>query len=78
MLIFANEKNNSIKRLVDTLNLYEKWLGQKINKEKSTLFPSKLISLDQKRNLLQITGFKEGKFPVMYLGVPLISGRLTN
>lgn len=42
------------------------------------IFPSKLINPTQKHDLLRVTGFKEGKFPVIYLGAPLVIGRLTS
>ncbi|KAK2648080.1 hypothetical protein Ddye_015569 [Dipteronia dyeriana] len=56
--------------------MYEKWSGQRISKAKSALIPSKYISLARKRGLLRITGSMEGKFPVTYLGAPLVSQKL--
>ncbi|CAI9759581.1 unnamed protein product [Fraxinus pennsylvanica] len=35
-----------------------------------------MINYSRKRGLLWLTGFKEGLFPVVYLGVPITSGRL--
>ncbi|XP_035548680.1 uncharacterized protein LOC118349195, partial [Juglans regia] len=78
ILSFANGNKRSMKILVyNTLETYEKWSGQIISKDKSALFMSKHISLICKRGLLRITGFKEGIFLAMYLGAPLVSGRLT-
>ncbi|XP_057965296.1 uncharacterized mitochondrial protein AtMg00310-like [Malania oleifera] len=48
-----------------------------ISKEKSAVFFSKKIPIWWKRSLIRLTRFVEGVFPVIYLGVPLISGRLT-
>lgn len=77
LLIFMNGGKRSIKRLIDTLAMYERWSGQLINKKKSAIFPSKLITSSRKCALFRLTGFKEGKIPVIYWSAPLISGRLT-
>ncbi|KAK2641266.1 hypothetical protein Ddye_023029 [Dipteronia dyeriana] len=68
----------SIKRLVEILTTYERWPCQKISREKSVIFPSKLINPTRMLELLRVTGFKEGHFPVIYLGVPFVTGRLTS
>ncbi|XP_035546844.1 uncharacterized protein LOC118348725 [Juglans regia] len=78
ILIFVNGSKRSTKNLVHILETYEKWSGQIISKDKSALFMSKRISLIRKRGLLRLMGFKEGIFPVTYLGAPLVSGRLTS
>ncbi|KAK4848776.1 hypothetical protein QYF36_017173 [Acer negundo] len=78
ILIFANGGKRSIRNLVTALETYEKWSGQRISKDKSALFPSKYIISARKRGLLRITGFREGKFPVTYLGAPLVSRKLTS
>lgn len=59
ILIFANGGKRSIKQLMHTLETYEKWWGQKISRDKSTIFPSNLILASRKRSLLSITSFKE-------------------
>ncbi|KAK3199206.1 hypothetical protein Dsin_022621 [Dipteronia sinensis] len=68
----------SIRNLANALETYEKWSGQRISKAKSALFPSKYITPASKRGLLRITGFLEGKFPVTYLGEPLVSRKSTS
>lgn len=75
-LIFANGQEKSMQGLIDTLPKYEKWLGQKIGKEKSAIFPSNRINSSQILELLRTTSFKEGKFSVTYLGMPFVFGRL--
>ncbi|CAI9755487.1 unnamed protein product [Fraxinus pennsylvanica] len=63
----------------------KKWLtdGDKnskfyqISKEKSAIFFSKSCSVAQKGEVLRESSFKEGQFPVIYLGVPVVQGRLT-
>ncbi|KAF5481513.1 hypothetical protein F2P56_002155 [Juglans regia] len=77
ILVFANGGKRSMKNLMHTLDIYERWSSQEISMDKSALFLSKLISTSRKRSLLSLTGFKECKFLVTYLGVPLVSGRLT-
>lgn len=76
LLVFLIGEKRLLTMLVKTLGLYEKWSSQLINKEKSTIYPAKTISLARKRALLRMTSFVEGHFPVVYLGVPLVSGRL--
>ncbi|TXG69366.1 hypothetical protein EZV62_004301 [Acer yangbiense] len=78
ILIFANGGKRSIRNLVKALETYEKWSGQRINKDKSAIFPSKYISSARKRDLLRVTGFREGYFLVTYLGAPLVYGKLSS
>ncbi|XP_042952180.1 uncharacterized protein LOC122289263 [Carya illinoinensis] len=76
LLIFANGGNKSVRVIIRTLEQYAQWSSQAINKEKSTLFMSKQIPYDRRCGLLNNIGFTEGSFPTIYLGVPLVTGRL--
>lgn len=76
MVIFANGGKISMKMIKEVLNLYAQWLGQVINEDKSSIFLSSKISPHQHRDTLRLTGFSAGSFPVKYLGVPIISGRM--
>ncbi|KAF5468656.1 hypothetical protein F2P56_012795 [Juglans regia] len=76
MMIFANGSKKSVKEIKNTLSLYAQWSGQRVNERKSSIFFSKTISATRRHELLLLTGFSEGKFPVKYLGVPIISGRM--
>ena len=76
VVIFTNGSTRSIQELLFVLDTYEKWSGQRINKEKTTIFFSQKISLGRKRALMTMTGISEGCFPFKYLGVPIILGRL--
>lgn len=78
LLVFANGERRLVSSLVQTLKVYEKWSGQLINKDKLALFFSKHIIMSRRRSLLRLNGFVEGKFPLTYLGVPLVSGWLTS
>ncbi|KAL9666676.1 hypothetical protein QQ045_001012 [Rhodiola kirilowii] len=46
-----------------------------LNPDKSKVFFSEGIGGTRRKTILDITKFKEGKFPVIYLGAPLFSGR---
>lgn len=70
LLVFLNGEKISLKILVKTLGIYEKWSDQLINRDKSASYPAKAISLACQRALLMATGFVEGHFLVAYLGVP--------
>ncbi|XP_042962665.1 uncharacterized protein LOC122296936 [Carya illinoinensis] len=76
ILLFANERRSSLQTIKDTFALYEDWFGQVVSKEKSSIFFSKHATATRKRSSLMLTSFSEGFFPVKYLGVPLLVGRL--
>lgn len=57
---------------VGVLKDYERWIGQRVNHEKSAIFFSKKLSLCRKRELILETGFVEGCFPFTYLGVLIV------
>lgn len=77
LLVLTNGDARLFRRLLRTLEKYESWLGQLINTEKYAIYFSKHINLARRRELLRISGFVEGSFPTTYLGVPLVTGRLT-
>ncbi|KAF5468188.1 hypothetical protein F2P56_012363 [Juglans regia] len=76
VLIFLNGEKRSLHRLGSILAVYERWSGQRISREKSSIFASISISCARRRSLVRLTGFAEGHFPMTYLGVPLVQGRL--
>ncbi|XP_042958082.1 uncharacterized protein LOC122293613 [Carya illinoinensis] len=76
LLMFVNGKKRSIRMLIKTLKHYEEWSGRLINKEKSSIFLSKLIGFARRQSLLRLTGFVDGVFPTTYLGAPLVTGHL--
>ena len=55
---------------------FEQFSGLQVNKQKSAIFMAGL-SDDIKTDFLNTTGFGLGRFPMKYLGVPLISTRLS-
>ncbi|XP_042964506.1 uncharacterized protein LOC122298703 [Carya illinoinensis] len=76
VLIFTNGGRMSMRRLMATLHRYEKISGQLISPSKSTIFFPSHMSLARKNDLKGISGFEEGSWPCVYLGVPLYLGRL--
>ncbi|KAK3188861.1 hypothetical protein Dsin_028422 [Dipteronia sinensis] len=76
VVIFANASKRSIRGLMKVLKKYESWTGQRVNQEKSAIFFSEQLSLRRKNEILDETGFVEGKFPFTYLGVPIVDGKL--
>lgn len=77
IVVFANGSKRSMKALMDTFQLYEKWTGQVINKDKSAIFFAKHCGTIHKHEVLRLSSFREGSFPIIYLGVPVVVGRLT-
>jgi hypothetical protein len=76
LLIFSEASQYSIGVIKAALAEFEELFGLKANPSKSYVFCSG-ISDRLKQLLLQDLQMHEGKFPVRYLGVPLISTRLT-
>jgi hypothetical protein len=75
LLIFSKVSQNSIGIIKAALVEFEELSGLKANPSKSFFFCSG-ISDRLKHLLLQDLQMQEGKFPVRYLGVPLISSAL--
>nr|GEX08393.1 RNA-directed DNA polymerase, eukaryota, reverse transcriptase zinc-binding domain protein [Tanacetum cinerariifolium] len=65
-----------IKFLKESLDDFSRVLGLEPNMNKSTIFFGNVKLGDQRKNL-NVVPFKVGKFPVKYLGVPLITKRLS-
>ena len=65
-----------IRKAYDT-NRFERFSGLQVNKQKGVVFLTG-VNDDVKYDLLNATGFSLGSFPLKYLGVPLISTRLSH
>ncbi|XP_042978817.1 uncharacterized protein LOC122309401 [Carya illinoinensis] len=76
IVIFANGGSFSVRKISKSLQLYERWSGQKVSSSKSSIIFSNHIAINQRQRLLRILGFVEGKLPFKYLGVPILAGRL--
>ncbi|XP_050232971.1 uncharacterized protein LOC126681477 [Mercurialis annua] len=68
--------NTSVSYMKEALLHLQSVSGLKVNNEKSSIFFSN-VSAHNRVNFLNIMDFAEGKLPVKYLGMPLISRRLT-
>ena len=76
LMIFTKGNLHSIMGIQNILKLFYSYFGLQLNAAKSELFSSG-IKRDLVDEIQRVTGFKHGVLPVRYLGVPLISKRLT-
>ncbi|KAL0455390.1 UNVERIFIED_CONTAM: LINE-1 reverse transcriptase [Sesamum latifolium] len=76
LLLFCKADERSMMLFREGLETFAQWSGLEANIHKSHLIVSK-AALAIKPRLLTLLGFQEGVLPVIYLGLPLISSRLT-
>ena len=62
---------------MDELSNFESLSGLQVNRRKSAALMAG-VSENVKNDILSTTGFVMGRLPLKYLGVPLISTRLTH
>ena len=76
LLIFSKGNLDSIMGIQKVLELFFSYSGLQLNNTKTELFSSGVswVGLEE---MHQNTGFKIGLLPVRYLGVPLVTRRLT-
>ncbi|GKV34604.1 hypothetical protein SLEP1_g42967 [Rubroshorea leprosula] len=77
LIIFTDGSLSSVAAIDCVLKEFYVVSGLKVNYSKSEIFTCGL-SLLAVQNLTATYGFKAGSLPVRYLGVPLITGRLTD
>ena len=77
IFLFSGGTISSVKVILHELNRFEGCSGLQVNKLKSAIFIAG-VNGEVKSALLNITGFSLGRFPMKYLGVPLISTRLSH
>ncbi|KAJ0599776.1 putative RNA-directed DNA polymerase [Helianthus annuus] len=75
LFIFARGEVNSARCILTSLSNFTKMSGLVPSNQKSTIFFCN-VNGHVKNAILDIMPFVEGKLPVRYLGVPLISSRL--
>lgn len=76
LMIFSKANKESLEAINNTLRRFSKIFGLHVNKEKSTqIFAG--VTTKMSEQLRQVTGFTLGALPMQYLGVPLVSGRLS-
>ena len=77
IFLFAGGTTSSVRVIMDELNKFENFSGLQVNKKKSAIFLAG-ISDAIRNEMLNITGFSLGRLPMKYLGVPLLSTRLSH
>ena len=77
IFLFSSGTSSSVQVIMDELNKFENFSGLQVNKQKSVIFLSG-VNGEVKNDILNITGFSMGSLPMKYLGVPLISTRLSH
>ena len=68
---------DSVRITMEELAKFEAFSGMQVNKQKSVVF---LAAIDDsvRDAILDMTGFRLGSLPMKYLGVPLISSKLSH
>ena len=77
IFIFAKGNETSVEIIMDELAKFEAFSGMQVNMQKSAVFLAG-VNDNVKSTILNMTGFSMGNFPVKYLGVPLISTKLSH
>ena len=75
ILLLSRGDPSSVQCLLSQLSLFGQTSGLDINPQKSSIFFGGVAG-PQKQVILSMSGFKEGSFPFIYLGVPLSPHRL--
>ena len=63
--------------ILDAFAVFEDLSGQHNNNQKSHIYFGEGFSAQRLEDLIQLSGFKRGNFPVVYLGAPLFKGALS-
>ncbi|KAL2252961.1 UNVERIFIED_CONTAM: Retrovirus-related Pol polyprotein from type-2 retrotransposable element R2DM [Sesamum indicum] len=76
LLLFCRADMDSIRVFKMGLDRFVEWSGLRLNVQKSHLIISRSAQ-DRKEQMLAVLGFQEGHLPMRYLGLPLLSSRLS-
>ncbi|KAL2223560.1 UNVERIFIED_CONTAM: hypothetical protein Sindi_3084800, partial [Sesamum indicum] len=76
LLLFCRADLNSLRTLKRGLDRFAEWSGLRLNVQKSHVIISRSAQA-WKDQILTIMGFQEGQLPMRYLGLPLLSSRLS-
>ncbi|XP_043697111.1 uncharacterized protein LOC122647869, partial [Telopea speciosissima] len=76
LMIFVKGNRDSILASLGGLDEFAALSGLQLNRSKSSIILGGLTQTSS-LELLDLTGFSETKLPIRYLGVPLVSGRLS-
>ena len=74
-LLFCRARREDLQAIQNILTSFEHASGQKINREKTTLFFSKPVSDDMKREIIDFLGVTEIKEYEKYLGLLAVVGK---
>ncbi|XP_051135512.1 uncharacterized protein LOC127254464 [Andrographis paniculata] len=74
IIIFTSFDTSGLDNILKFLDDYESILGQRINKDKSSIILPKLCPAAIQRDLICRTGFNIAELPINYLGAPLFVG----
>ncbi|XP_011101787.1 uncharacterized protein LOC105179848 [Sesamum indicum] len=76
LLLFSRADLESINVLKMGLDRFAEWSGLRLNVQKSHVIISRSVQ-GWKNQILEAMGFQEGQLPMRYLGLPLLSSRLS-
>ena len=74
-LLFCRARREDLQAIQNILTSFEHASGQKINREKTTLFFSKAVPDEMKREIIEFLGVAEIKEYEKYLGLPAVVGK---
>ena len=74
-LPFCRASRSDLQVIQNILVLYEQASGQELNREKTSIFCSKVVSEETKANLSAFLGVQEVKEYEKYLGLPAVVGK---
>ena len=74
-LLFCRARMEDLQVIQHILGRYEQVSGQQINRTKTTLFFSKAVVEEKKREILNFLGVPNIKEYEKYLGLPIVVGR---
>ncbi|XP_057771087.1 uncharacterized protein LOC130990877 [Salvia miltiorrhiza] len=76
ILIFCKASIRNARKIKEILDLYGEISGQNCNTSKSNIFFSNGVVNNMRMGIRRELGFSMGTLPVLYLGVPLFTGRI--
>lgn len=76
IMVFTDGQKRSVEGILQVFNDFEKLSGLKISLEKSTLYMAG-ISVENQSAILENFPFEAGQLPVRYLGLPLLTRKMT-
>lgn len=76
LLVFTNGNKRSIEGILQIFDKFATFSGLKISLEKSTLYMAG-VKEEDKEEILQSFPFESGSLPVRYLGLPLLTKRMS-